>query len=295
MEQENANKETPQTQPQTAQTWISFGCVLILVAIIIVQSVVSAHNNRIILQRVENLTLKGTGPSHTESLQGTVVILDENGEVLPYREMTLTFFSHFARDFSRCETRRKRNLHIDETGFGNDDRILTKIPKYPATLFFHTWDGKYAAVVDLAEGEPTTGLEVTLRPRHSATGRLVSWSGREPLANFAFRLFFRRVSERGDCPCGSGHASSAVVETFEFVYGESDAEGYFTVDRLIPGLEYRLSTHRPGVGGARVTMPILQPEQYQEPFALGDIPISPYFIFDPDIRGVRVEEPSVPF
>ena len=208
------------------------------------------------------------------------MILDENGDVLPYQDTTFTFYSRYAENAFRSETRRERNYKIDETGFGND--AFMRIPKFPATLFFHTWNGKYAAVVDIDVGEPTTGLVVTLRPRHSATGRLVDRSG-APLANHEFRLFFQR-SPAFDRSFFS--RSSATVKTFEFGYGETDADGYFTVDRLIPGLEYSLRTHQPKDGGgyANVTMPILQPEQYQEPFDLGDVFTRPGFTVPPSAR-----------
>jgi len=214
-------------------------------------------------------------PLNSGSLQGTIAILDENGEVLPYRDTFFTFFSLYPGGSFRSEASRKRNLYVDEEGFGN--KVPIAIPEFPATLFFHTRNGKYAAVVDLAEGEPTTGLVVTLRPRHSATGRLLDQSG-TPLANYEFTLDFQRTPELGTSSAFDGKRH-AFVETLEFVYGETDSDGYFTVDRLIPGLEYRLHTHQPkdGGGSARVTMPILQPEQYQEPFALGAVFITPFF------------------
>jgi hypothetical protein len=149
-----------------------------------------------------------------------------------------------------------------------------RIPKFPATLFFHTWNGKYAAVVDLDVGEPTTGLEVTLRPRYSATGRLVDRSSGAPLDNYECRLLFQR-SPSFDSSFFS--RNSASVKTFETVHGDTDADGYFTVDRLIPGLEYSMRVHHPkNTDGSdnfsRITLPILQAEQYQElPFDLGDI------------------------
>jgi len=207
-------------------------------------------------------------PLNTQRLQGIIVILDENGDVLPYQDTTFTFFSRYAENAFRSETRRERNYKIDETGFGND--AFMRIPRFPATLFFHTWNGKYAAVVDI--DEPKTGLVVTLRPRHSATGRLVDQSG-APLANYEFRLFFQRYPGFDSSFFSRGWATN---KTFETVYGETDADGYFTVDRLIPGLEYSMRVHHPkNADGTdshgKITMPILQPEQYQEPFDLGDV------------------------
>jgi len=243
-------KTAAEKPPQTKHSWVLFGCVLLLSALCVVSS------------------LKGSGPRNSVSLQGTIVILDENGDVVPYRDTTFTFYSHYPGGFFRSEMSRKRNLYIDEEGFGN--RVPILIPRYPATLFFHTLNGKYATVVDIAEGEPTTGLAVTLRPRHSATGRLVNHSGM-PLANFEFTLNLQRT------PSFAFGQNTVSVETLEFVYGETDADGYFTVDRLIPGVEYSLRIHVPRTAGghATVTMPILEPEQYQEPFDLGDVPIHP--------------------
>ena len=252
----------PQKQTQTRQNWIMLGCVFILFACCVTMS------------------LKMKGPIDWGSLEGSVVIVDTNGDVLPYRDTNFTFFSHYANGFFRSEKGRKRNYYIDDAGkFGSNSPY--PIPKFPATLFFHTRNGKYAAVVDIAKNEPTTGLVVTLRPRHSATGRLVDRSG-TPLANYEFSLDFQRTPEFGSSfPFGS---KFALVETFESEYVETDADGCFTVDRLIPGVEYNLFTHLPkdSGGSSKVTIPILQPEQYQQPFPLGDVVIKPYlFRFDP--------------
>ena len=112
MSQETANG-TP--QKSTREQWISLGCVLVMFVCIIVTS------------------LRGTGPPNPVSLEGTIVILDENGEVMPYRETIFTFYSHYAPGFFRSEMDRKRNLYINESGFGNP--IPIKIPKSAATLF----------------------------------------------------------------------------------------------------------------------------------------------------------------
>ncbi len=140
-----------------------------------------------------------------------------------------------------------------------------KIPKYAATLFFHTTDKKYAAVVDLGPNDPTTGLVVELHPRYSATGRLVDQAG-APLAHYEFSLDFSRTPD-------SGSDHSVPVETFEYEYCETDSDGHFKVDHLIPGLEYRVRIHVPNLSHfmTPVKMPILKPEQYQEPYSLGDV------------------------
>jgi len=266
MEQENTDKKVERTT-WNRQTWICFGCVLLLSTCCILQAVLFHFHKRV------------SGPPNSGSLQGTIAILDENGDALPRRDTFFTFFSLYAGDSFRSEENRKRNLYVDEEGFGN--KIPIAIPEFPATLFFHTRNGKYATVVDLTKGEPTTGLVVKLRPRHSATGRLVDRAG-TPLANYEFSLNFQRTPELGTSSAFGGQRY-AFVETFEFVYGETDADGYFTVDRLIPGLEYSLNTHQPKDGGgyAKVTMPVLQPEQYQEPFSLGDVSITPYLTVSP--------------
>ena len=257
MSQENAEK--PPQKQMRRQGWIMLGCVCLLFVLCVVMS------------------LKGSGPQYSVKLEGTIIVLNEDGDVLPYQIPLCTFYSHYAQDFFRSEVSRKRNLHVFETGFGNKRPI--HIPKFPATLFFYTPNGKYAAVVDLAKGEPTTGLMVTLRPRYSATGRLVDQSG-TPLTHHEFCLYFERAPEPTHY-CLTRTTIFPSGETFESVHGESDSEGYFTVDRLIPGVEYELRVHHPRyiVGYATVRMPILQPEQYSEPFSLGDVSINAFDAF----------------
>ena len=242
MEQENAGEKTP--KKQTRKTgWTISGTTIFLCFVLVV------------------ITFERFNPPALRSLEGTIVIVDENGDVVPYRSPVVTFFSHYAPGTFRGEVGRKQDLYFDDSGnFGS------WIPRYPATLFFHSRNGKYAAVVDIAKGDPTTGLEVILRPRHSVTGRLVDRSG-TPLANYDFRLEFMRVSERN-------FRRRVKIETFESLYSKTDADGFFTVDRLIPGVQYQLRTLLPTENRfSRVTMPILEPEQYQEPFDLGDVSI----------------------
>ena len=248
MEQEKA----PQKRKTTRSEWIMFGCIILLSACCITLS-------------LKELVF----PLHTEKLEGTIVAMDENGEVIPYPSfITVTVFSHYAPSPYRSETGRTKNHLFDY--YDNDTGIFgAMIPRFPVTLFFHSQNGKYAAVVDIAKDAPTTGLEVTLRPRHSVTGRLLDRSG-APLANYEFRLEFMRRSE-----AASGHFRRVAVETFELLYSKTDADGFFTVDRLIPGVEYNLVILQPENvrGFSSVTMPILEPEQYQEPFDLGDVSI----------------------
>ena len=247
MEQENADgKIEGKPQKETRKTdWLASGTIIFLVVCITVTT----------FARHSPLDLRWFG--------GTIVVVDENGDVIPVRSTlpTITVFSHYAPGPFRSETKRTRDFLFWTDGSGD---FGTLIPRFPATLFFHSWNGKYAAVVDLAKGEPTTGLAVTLRPRHSVAGRLVDQSG-TPLANYDFRLEFMRTSE-------ANSSRRVIVERFELLYSKTDADGFFTVDRLIPGVEYQLRTLLPNDGRfSRVTMPILEPEQYQEPLDLGDV------------------------
>ena len=242
MEQENADEKTPQKQTRKTNRLTS-GTLIVMLAALIVTS------------------LEKYNPPAWGYFGGTIVLVDENGEVIPYQSPTVTVFSHYAPGPFRGETGRKQDLYFDNSGnFGS------WIPRSPVTLFFHSWNGKYAAVVDIAEGEPTTGLSVILRPRHSVTGRLVNQSG-APLANYEFRLEFMRSSE-------ANFRREIKVETFESLYSKTDADGFFTVDRLIPGVKYQLRALLPQEDRfSRVAMPILEPGQYQEPFDLGDVSI----------------------
>ena len=253
MSQENVDKEAekkPEKQPRK-MGWFMSGCIIIM-------------SVTCILAFIEKFDFLDWG-----KLDGTIVIVDENGEVIPYRSptlITLTFFSHYAPSPFRPEIKRKRDMFFDFDD--SDDYFGAWIPKFPATLFVQTREdgGKYAAVVYLAESEPTTGLVVTLRPRHVATGRLMDQSG-VPLANSEFRLELMRASER--VPNGT----RAEIATLETLWSRTDADGFFTVTRLIPGVKYNLRAFLPEnrSGFADVIMPILEPEQYREPFDLGDV------------------------
>ena len=254
MSKENAvEKSEGITKKQTTlKDWVTFVIILLLSALLMVH------------------VFRGQGPWNTTSLEGIAIILDENGEAVPYRDIIFTFYSHYAPGFFRSELRRERNYYIDEQGFGRGipghKAFPLKIPNSGATLFFHTRNGRYAAVVDIDRGDPTTGLVVELRPRHSATGRLVDNTGR-PLANHEFSLDFSRAADF------SRSGISVRVRTFESVYCVTDADGFFTADRLIPGLEYQVNIHVPSISmyAVSVKMPILQPEQYQVPYDLGDV------------------------
>ena len=257
MSQENAVEKSEGTPKKrtTLKDWVMSAVILWLCALLMV------------------CAFRGLGPLNTTKLEGIAVILDENGEAVPYRDITFTFYSHYAPGFFRSELSRERNYYIDEHGFGRGfpghKAFPLKIPNSGATLFFHTRNGRYAAVVDIDRGDPTTGLVVELRPRHSTTGRLVDSIG-APLANHEFSLEFNRTP---DFPRTLIGYRGVTVKTFEYEYCATDADGYFSVERLIPGLEYQVSIHVPSISmyAVSVKMPILQPEQYQEPYDLGDV------------------------
>ena len=250
MSQENANeKDEKKPQKPTRKTdWITSGTLIFMCALVI----------SFTLERHFGI------PLTWGSLQGSVVILDENGEILPSEYISTTFFSHYAPGPFRSELWRKWDIffYLD----GSDNNFGAWMPKFPATLLVQAYDGrKYAAVVDIARGEPTTGLVVTLRPRHFATGRLVDQSG-APLVNHDFSLNLRRWSE----VAFNKRVEGAV---FEELWSRTNADGFFTVTRLIPGVEYQLRTYSPENRRrfSEITMPILEPEQYQQPFDLGDV------------------------
>ena len=190
-------------------------------------------------------------PWNLTRLEGTVVILDENGEAIPSQEIWLTLYSRFPPPLGipRFEPRRKR-FFISDQGFS--DGLSFLMANSSVTLFFHdARNEKYAAVIDIDHGAPTTGLVFELRPRHSAVGRLVDHSG-APLANHVFSLDFTRISDVASDRGVSGY------EKFESEYSVTDADGFFTIDRLIPGVEYRLTFHRPKfTRHISVKMPIL--------------------------------------
>ena len=80
-------------------------------------------------------------PLHLGHLQGTIVILDENGDVIPYRSPTLialTIYSHYAPGPFRSETKRQRDMLFDFKD--SDDYFGDWIPKFPATLFVQTYE-----------------------------------------------------------------------------------------------------------------------------------------------------------
>ena len=148
------------------------------------------------------------------------------------------------------------------------------MPKFAATLCFVTNDGKYAASVDITPDMPPTGLTIELIPTYTITGRLVDRTKKSPLANHKITLVYMRFSEYGaEIPGVTWtHADSGVLHSEATT---TDSEGFFTLNNVIPGVEYFLRDNDFLEGkrtfGKYLEMPILQPEQYQEPFALGDV------------------------
>jgi hypothetical protein len=231
--------------------WASLGCTLMLIV-----------NSLILIFHVID-----PFPLATEKLEGTITILNENGETIPFRgPFIYTVYSRYAPGSFRSEASRKREYTTGESG-----RISVSMPHFPATLFFSTDDGKHAAVVDINPDELAAGLDVKLRPRFSATGRLVNSSG-TPLANYEFSLDIWRETE---CPEPLTRPQRVEHETFEFVCCRTDADGFFAADRLIPGVEYDVRSYqpRPIWHSVALKMPILSPEQYQQPYDLGDVTV----------------------
>ena len=218
------------------------------------------------------IILLHSSPFSTKPVSGTVVILNEDGNAIPLQPVRATYFSHYAMEFFWSDRKRKSSVNVNPSG-----TFSVKKPNFNGTMFFETDDRKYATVVDICWDEPATGLDVMLRPRYSATGRLLNAEGK-PLANQEVSLVLQRSTDDRKWLLDwsrSGVTMVGLVETFHKDRTTTDAEGYFTVDRLIPGVGYLLYTHnnRSVQFGMPLEIPILQPGQYQEPYDLGDIVI----------------------
>ena len=198
---------------------------------------------------------------------GTVIILDKNGETLPFQPVKLTRLSHYAPSFFRSDWKRRLDIYIDKSGNFN-----SKIPGFAATAFLRTEDGKYAAVVDITPDKPPTGLVIELHSRYTITGRLVHETTGTPLDHQEIALECRSVSVMGKkIPfIGRTYGQIEMLHSEETV---TDSEGFFTVDNMIPGAGYDFCILRPRLRYfvRSIEMPVLQPEQYREPFSLGDV------------------------
>ena len=202
-------------------------------------------------------------------IEGTVVILNENGEEIPFQKTGLTVV-----------TDQTQFLWIDESW-----KLGGKKPIFAATLFFSTEDGKYAAVecrkasvVDSKSDKPSTQLAVKLRPRYSVKGRLVDDNG-IPYVNRSIELICDRTSEFKDVFPYHYWRERTLNDVFYSRATTTDSEGFFTVDNVIPGTEYGLIVYslphgEYGHRAATLDMPLLLPEQYQQPFDLGDVSVS---------------------
>ena len=214
-------------------------------------------------------------PLHTMPIEGTVVILDEHGEAIPFQPTTVTVFARYASGFLRSKWQ-THNFSVDESG-----KFSRKIPEFAATLVFTTKDGKYAAVVDITPDMPPTGLTIELRPRYTVTGRLIHYDG-TPLASQRIRLSYMRFGDfEKNLSFRITGRQSATVKELHTETTTTDSEGFFTINNVIPGIEYNLRNAW-SVWNTReehdfwvpsLEMPFLEPEQYQEPFDLGDVSV----------------------
>ena len=262
MSQEDADKNVKETPKN--RTWLSVFCLFICILCLI---------TTILLKVVPT-------PWKDMFIEGTATVFNENGESITSLPIQLKFFSHYAPGPFRSYERREGKLHVDISGqvYGKPGKFYAEVPKYAATLFFYTDDGEYATIVDISPEKPT-GLVVKLRPRYTVTGRLVDDKG-TPLANQKIQLSCSRDSDFGRDGASNFH-EFALSETFHFEKATTDEEGIFTINNVIPGIDYDLSVsyQQPSqfasYRAATLDMPLLSPEQYQQPFDLGDISVSP--------------------
>jgi len=205
-------------------------------------------------------------------IEGTIVILNENAEIIPFLPTELRCFSVLAPGFFHSVSEREPKIRMDESG-----QFQGKMPESPTTLLFNTEDGKYAAIVDVMPNGQTTGLVIELRLRYTVTGRLVDDTG-TPLTNHIIKLGtvrnYRDFGVRVPPIDRQGHSHTGV--TLHSERTTTDSEGFFTIDNMIPGNEYKVfahqaESHESRIRTATLEMPILHPEQYREPFSLGDV------------------------
>ena len=212
-------------------------------------------------------------PFETIPLEGKVVILDESGMPVPHQPAIVTFFSHYPPDgVDRPCNQRRKEILVDESG-----NFKIVMPKYSATLFAHTNNDKYVAVVHVDVEPELSPIELTveLHPRYSATGRLVGGVNPNPQK---IRLRCTQKSDYSKKDFSGGR--SAIVETFHSVEIETDSTGLFTVEDLIPGTEYSIIVrNRPeaqfqSYQAGILNVPVLTEEEYAQPYSFGDIIVS---------------------
>jgi len=209
-------------------------------------------------------------------IDGRIVILNESGMPIPLQPTSVTLFSHYAPAVDRPWNKHQANFQVDTSG-----RFSGEMPKFPVTLFAHTGDGKYATVVHVKPEPSLTGLTVELRPRYSATGRLVDSDTNEPLADREFSFECEQWSD-WSISVSFGGQKYAINEIFHSEKHKTDSTGLFTVDSLIPGAEYTISItkDRPVAGSnpyplyrvCPLKMPFLSEKEYVQPYSFGDIP-----------------------
>ena len=228
-------------------------------------------------------------PWDTMQVSGTVVILDESGHVLPYQPSEVWCYPVWTPTPILRRGGFSRQLFPDASG-----KFHVGIPEFPAMLFAGTQDGKYGAIVNLSPDQPTTGLFVELRPRYSVKVRLVDQEG-NPLADQEFPIeeFSMSCSRYHDpgrrSPFERKHSTG---HSCHYVRTKMGADGFFTIENVIPGADYMINVpsfehgryayyldtpdtppHVRRFQSQSIVMPVLLPEQYQEPYSLGDIVI----------------------
>ena len=249
MSQENANgKDEKKTRKKTS------GCLLGLIGFLL------------------GFTLSHIGPYplplNTMPIAGTVSILDQNGEAIPFQPTELTCCSRYASVFFRSEFKRTQTSSIDKSG-----KFSLNMPAFAATLCFLTNDKKYAAVIDITPDMPPTDLTIELIPTHTITGRLIGEKGM-PIADQKIKLEYMRF---GDYDAGIHvRLQSGPGVTLHSEVTTTDSEGFFSFDNVIPGIKYILRevyffNPKYDFIWKPLEMPILAPEQYQQPFDIGDV------------------------
>jgi len=219
-------------------------------------------------------------PLNTMPIAGTIRILNEHGEAMPFQPIKVTCFSHYAPALSRSEFKRTQTFRVNES-----EKFSLKVPTFAATLCFFTNDGKYAASVGITPNMPLADLTITLIPTFTVTGRLVSETTGTLITNQKIKLDYLQWSEDRKygaferwlqglflrhTPISESRSGRLHSETTT-----TDSEGLFTFDNVIPGIEYILQEdyffNRKYAIWESLKMPILVPEQYKQPFDLGDV------------------------
>ena len=256
------NEENPVNTPEKPRRKKSRWALVAIVAIVVCGFIIA-------------LAICHPFPLNTMSVSGTVVILDENGDAIPFQPTRGTFYSHYAPDIFRGEWKRKRRVTVNQSGNFN-----IRVPEFNGTLILLTNDETHATVVGIRSDEPTTGLVVELRPTCSVRvrGRLLDEEG-NPFADQTFSLVLYGNADMGSRVLSVwmnniwGSGTMIGVGRMSELYSVdaiTDSEGYFTMDRLIPGVEYTPVLHSPYDGsGGSLEIPVRS--TYAYPYNLGDV------------------------